>query len=390
MIVTSRRQWLKQAAWCVGGRGLVGATGLAVTPSCGGSATEEDEAYAPWSYPGDEARIEQLVAGAGLLASSPHNTQPWALTIQSGVVELRARLDRHLGAMDGLRRELYVGLGCAVENMVVAARALGRSANLTLLPAPADEALVARLELGDEVVPDARVLQLLEAIPRRHTHRGGYLDAPPAPGLEPALRGLMDDDAVELHVLQSPEAKASFREATIAATEAIIDDAAMSADSYAWYRHTREEIATHRDGTTLDATGSGALTRTLGKVFAKPDAATADDYWLEATRGRQTTGSAFVVLSSSSANTREEQLRVGRVYQRLHLWATHEGLAMQPLNQLAERQDREETEGLERRAGRVLEAIVTPARRAQMLFRVGYAWDPALPSPRRPLEWVLS
>lgn len=386
----SRRQFLKQAALLLTSRGLLGATGLAVVPACGAPATEADEAYAPWNYPGDETRLEHLIAGAGILASSPHNTQPWAFAIAPGVIELRARLDRNLGAMDSLRRELHIGLGCALENMVVAARAFGHAANVELLPDPGDEAFIARVELGGDVVPSDRDLALFDAIPDRHTNRGLYLDAPAAPELEDALRGLVDDVAVELHLVTSPEAKARFCEATIAATEAIIDDAEMSAASFAWYRHTRDEIATHRDGTTLDATGNGAMTRFFGKALAKPDAATADAYWLSATRERQTTGTAFVVLSSSAANTREDQLRVGRTYQRLHLWATHEGLAMQPLNQLAERQDREESEGLERQAGRVLDAVITPARRAQMLFRLGYAWDPALPSPRRPLTWVLS
>ena len=74
----------------------------------------------------------------------------------------------------------------------------------------------------------------------------------------------------------------------------------------------------------------------------------------------------------------------------MHLAATLEGLAMQPLNQLAERQDREEERGLPARFGGYLESVVGRGRRAQMIFRIGYAWDDAAKSPRRPLEWVLA
>ena len=250
-----------------------------------------------------------------------------------------------------------------------------------------DPALVARVELTPGA-PDRG--PLFDAIARRHTNRGAYADAPPSPGLESALRALVDEPAVSLHWLATPELRARFREQTVSATEAIVHDAEMSADSERWYRHSSEDIARDRDGTTLDATGNGAVTRTFGKALGRPSVDTANEYWLDATRGRQTTGSAFVILSSSRDSSRADQLRVGRIYQRLHLWATAQGLAMQPLNQLAERQDREESKALEPRFTRVLAELVGEDRRAQMLFRIGYPWDEAFASPRRPLAWVLA
>jgi hypothetical protein len=204
------------------------------------------------------------------------------------------------------------------------------------------------------------------------------------------LRALSDDPVVGLHVVSSPEDRARFREEIVRATEAIVADAEMLAASDAWYRHSADEIAANRDGVTLDATGNGALTRTFGKAFARPSAETAASYWLDSTRTSHTTGSAFVVLSTPAPSTREAELRVGRIYQRMHLAATLEGLAMQPLNQLAERQDREEERGLPARFGANLESVVGRGRRAQMIFRIGYAWDDAPKSPRRPLEWVLA
>jgi hypothetical protein len=77
------------------------------------------------------------------------------------------------------------------------------------------------------------------------------------------------------------------------------------------------------------------------------------------------------------------------VFQRLQLWATSQDLAMQPLNQMTEMQDREETNGLAPTFTNTLATLLgVPDRRAQMLFRIGYPWNAALQSPRRPLEWV--
>lgn len=365
----------------------VGASGLVSLPGCGVYRAESGEAYAPWSFPGGETVPERVAARAGLLAASPHNTQPWGLAIAPDAVEIRARLDRNLGAMDSLRRELHVGLGCCVENVAVAAAAVGRAPTVTLFPSPSDPALVARVALA----PAAPVASpLFDAIARRHTSRGAYVDGAALPGLEQALRGVAGDPRVGLRWLGSVAERARFRDETVAATRAICADAEMSTDSGRWYRHTEDEIAEHRDGPTLDATGAGAATRTVGKALARPSDDTMNEYWIAATEGRQTTGTAFVILHTSAENLREDQLRVGRVYQRLHLWATGQGLAMQPLNQLPERQDREETRGLPPRFGGALAELVGRDRRTQMAFRVGVSWDEPSASPRRPLEWVAS
>jgi hypothetical protein len=76
-------------------------------PGCGVYEAETGDAFGPWSFPGDERVPERVVARAALLASSPHNTQPWALGIEATKIELRARFDRNLGTMDGLLREMH-------------------------------------------------------------------------------------------------------------------------------------------------------------------------------------------------------------------------------------------------------------------------------------------
>ena len=131
--------------------------------------------------------------------------------------------------------------------------------------------------------------------------------------------------------------------------------------------------------------------RNLAKLLARPDARTAGEYWIESTRARQLSGFAFVVLSTPHSAGREAQLAVGRAYQRTHLWATANGLAMQPLNQLAERADREEILGLPSVARAAIAELLGDhsGDRAQMLFRIGVPWEDGLRSPRRPLDWAV-
>jgi hypothetical protein len=271
--------------------------------------------------------------------------------------------------------------------MVIAARASGRAPTVSLLPDASDASLVARVALTPADPLDE---PLFASIARRHTNRGRYAEAPAADALKSTLESLVTEPGVALHLFADGADKARFRQGTIDATNAIIADPDMSRDTNAWYRQSADDILQHRDGITIDCSGSGASTVFLGKVTGRPSDATANSYWLAATQGDQTTGSAFGILSSSIQSTRADQLRVGQVYQAMHLWAVGQGLAMQPLNQMAERQDREETQGLPLQSTALLEQLMGSAdRRAQMLFRIGYPWDDANPSPRRPIEWVL-
>ena len=78
------------------------------------------------------------------------------------------------------------------------------------------------------------------------------------------------------------------------------------------------------------------------------------------------------------------------INERAACWATANRLAMQPLNQMPERADREASLGLEPVFGNALSDLIgDPAWQALMPFRLGYAQREALPSPRRAVEDVL-
>jgi hypothetical protein len=373
----SRRHLLHVAA---------GAAAWVTVPGCNSYAPGScGEAYDAWAFPDDERRPEFLAVAAAILAASPHNTQPWLFRIEAERIDIFADFAKSLGAMDGLQREMYIGLGCALENLLIAARHHGKTPAFTLLPDESDVSLVATVNLTPGEPTEQ---ELYPALTERHTNRGRYVDDAPE-GLEAALRALITEPEVELTFLAEAAQKDQFRTETIEATRAIVADREMNEAGHAWWRHSCDDIDKQRDGVTMDATGQGATTRFLGKGFAAPDAETAGKYWLNSTEGDQTTAAAFVILSTPDRNDRAQQLAAGQAFQRLHLWATTQGLAVQPLNQLAERQDREEALGLEPRFTRVLEELLGAERGAQMLFRIGYAWDEAFASPRRPVEWVI-
>lgn len=348
-------------------------------------------AYEAWSAwpPKRDAGALSLVQAA-ILAASPHNTQPWLFHVHDAAIELAVDAERNLGTIDPLRREQWMGLGCALENMLVATTALGWKADVALTPDAGNPTLAARVTLSDGA---AKPSELFDAIPKRHTHRGPYdtgraLEDSLFPDMDKLVGDLPD---VAIRWLRTPADKARTGPQIVAATEAIIADHEQSADSARWFRMDWASLQKHRDGVTLDAAGLKPWLLATVKVLPTMSQAQNDAAWLDATRKVHVdTAGAFGIIVARDSRSSVQRLDGGRLWQRIHLWASARGLAMQPLNQMPERSDREATTGAEPRFSSVLADLVGDSSwKALMPFRLGYPEYPVFPSSRRPLESVL-
>ena len=82
-------------------------------------------------------------------------------------------------------------------------------------------------------------------------------------------------------------------------------------------------------------------------------------------------------------------LEAGRLWQRLHLWATARGLRAQPMNQLPEMVDREAQLGQAPATAEALAGLLgTTEWRPTFAFRMGHAERAPRPSPRRAITTV--
>ena len=356
----------------------------------------EGAAYAPWSgWAGSAADGIKRPLRAAILAANPHDTQPWFFATGENVITLFADRARHLGSFDPFRREMHLGLGAAVENLVLAARAGGYAARIT----PADGTL--SLSPADTPVPVARIVllpmpplrdALFDAIPNRHTNRGPYRgDQPVAAQTLARFADLVTDDAVRVVLVADPQARGELGALIVSATERIIGDPQMSADSARWFRTGRRDIAAHRDGVTADTAGLSPVLVAATKLLPDLDAASADKYWLSMTRETQVaTAPVLGMLLVRDRLDMRSAIAAGRAWQRLHLAATVAGLAAQPLNQPVECIDRDAMLGRTGDFGTALAGFTAaPGWEATFLFRLGVAERAAGPSPRRALEEVL-
>lgn len=350
--------------------------------------SEEGEAFLPWTFPGNEADPYLLSVWAATLAASPHNTQGWLFRIDSDVIEVYQDLDRSLEAMDPIGREMTIGVGCALENLAIAAQANGLQPELTYLPSPGDPAFIARL---DTTVGSPERVQLYDEIPRRRCNRARYGDfALPREAHAEMLELTENEPSVELILITGGDRWSIFQQETIEATRVIIDDQEMLEANDPWRRESEESLEQQRDGLTVDATTREGFYRVMGKAGGRLDLDKWASYWLDATEVQVEAASAFALLATPSLDDLEELVRCGRLFQRLSLWATRNGIAVHPLNQVPELRDREVQLGGGTRFGDVLNELAeTSELHVQMCVRLGYAWETTLMSPRRPVEWVL-
>src|ERR1700761_4651323 len=95
----------------------------------------EGPAYEPWKdWRGNSSEGPLALIRAAILAASPHNTQPWRFRVDGSCVELYIDPKRNVGALDPFLREEHIGMGCALENLMLAAKANGYAATTTLMP----------------------------------------------------------------------------------------------------------------------------------------------------------------------------------------------------------------------------------------------------------------
>lgn len=364
--ILSRRNFLK----------IAGAAGVAAV---GGYALYT---YTPWLNAENQAQkiwkpfeggsststeMQELVRYA-TLAANGHNTQPWLFAITDSAIEIHPDYTRRLSVVDPHDRELWISLGCALENMLIAARVTGYATEVTY----PDTNDFIRIDLTKDT---PQTSQLFDAILLRQNTRSEYdsqlvkttdLDQVQAVRLEPG---------VALHFVTNPNDLETVLEYVSQgnlnqyANEAFIDELIY------WLRFNKREALASLDGLYSRCSGNPEVPRWLGQMFVsggKPQQqADADAKKLRSSSG--------AVVIASTTDDKSSWVRTGQVYERLALTMTSLDIKSAFLNQPIE---------VTELRSQFQSAMGLGTALPQLLVRFGYV-DEMPRSLRRPVEQVL-
>ncbi|MFD7825987.1 Acg family FMN-binding oxidoreductase [Kitasatospora sp. NPDC059803] len=310
-----------------------------------------------------------LLAEAGGLAPSLHNSQPWRFRPTSDRLglEVHADLSRAVQAADPDLRALHISIGAALFNLRVAAARLGREAAVRLLPSGEGAQPCAVLDLSTQ----ARTRQpfgadLYPAIAGRHSSRQPFTNRDVPEALIADLISAGRDEGVTLTVLEEDGVRRVLA-LTSEAEAAMAADVTREAETRRWLR-----LEPSYDGIPLAALGShdrDARVPMRGFAGHPPR---------HATPAERFEALPQLATLTTHLDGQADWLRTGQAMERVWLLATDHGLRASVLHQAVEIPDTR---------WRLRDTDEGPGY-VQLVLRLGYG-PPGVASPRRRVEDIL-
>lgn len=347
-----------------GGIGFAGAHAMS-------SAGDYDRLLKEQTRPlADEPDTAELVRYATLAANS-HNTQAWRFRADAEGVDILPDPGRRTPVVDPDDHHLYTSMGCAAENLSIAARARGRSGEIRFLAdGEAGRLRVALAQAPREEAPHFNAIPLRQCT--RATYDGSAVGNPVIARLEASARL----EGVEPVVVMDAARRDRILELLLSGNAAQLGDPAFVRELKSWLRFNERAAAAMRDGLFSAASGNPRLPSWIGPtmydLFVTPEGENAK-------LAEHVRSSSGLLAFIAPRNDKPGWTAVGRACQRFALQATLEGLKHAFVNQAVE------VPGLRRELASLLGA---GERRPSLLVRFGFG--PPMPrSLRRNVQDVL-
>jgi hypothetical protein len=366
LTMMTRRQLLRAAAAAAIFPGIA-----ATSAGCSGTDRSEEQSLlirGPLMGSGQPRDVLRDLVRCATLAANGHNTQPWRFHLEAERISISPDFSRRTPAVDPDDHHLWVSLGCAVENMVQAAGAAGKHADVEF----ADQAIHISL-----ITYQSRRSPLLEAIFRRQCTRADYDGRPLPTEAMHRLASTVAEDGIELRLLTERAQIEAVLEYVTAGNSAQMRDPAFVSELKHWIRFNGEQALESGDGLFTRSSGNPESPSWLG-------AAMLGLFFNEKSENAkyvsQIRSSAGVAILTGARSDPASWINVGRAYERLALTMTMLGIRNAFVNQPVE---------VPAVRGQFAGWLGAPTRRPDLVFRFGTG--PLLPySLRRPVDHVIS
>jgi len=292
--------------------------------SAGAAGMTYDEAVKTSRAPLRSAPRDRELVRFATLAANSHNTQPWIFSARGDEIAIAPDFRRRCPAVDPDDHHLFISLGCAAENLILAASALGWRASSVV----DGERIVIALE---EAPPAASALA--DAIAVRQCTRAVFDGRPAAPEILHQLETACREPGVAAIVMTDRGAIKKVTDYVLEGNSAQMRDQAFMRELVSWMRFNETDALATMDGLFSRVSGNPSLpawvARPLLKLFFTEDG--------ENKKYRdELDSSAGVVVLAADRSDKAHWVAVGRACQRFGLQATALGLKYSFINQPVE------------------------------------------------------
>lgn len=310
------------------------------------------------------------IASYASKAPSGHNTQPWKFHITDSTITVLPNLEVALPVVDRNNRELFISLGCAVENLCIAASYLGYTTHVIECSI---KAIIIELRKNDLTIEDS----LFHQIEKRQTNRNIYNGNKISDEILQQLQSIPKENGVQFYFTKigMPFAD-TITEYIMKGNEIQMADIAFKNELLSWMRFNKKQVEATHNGLSYLVFGNlplpEILARPIFSLFLKPNVQNKSD------RKKIDSSSHFVVYTTQQ-DTFKEWINLGRTLQRFLLKATEIGISYAFLNQPCE---------VAALASDLREKLPVNKEYPTLIIRIGYAKQ--IPySPRKEIETLL-
>lgn len=310
------------------------------------------------------------IASYASKAPSGHNTQPWKFHITDDTITVIPNFEVALPVVDGNNRELFISLGCVVENLCIAASHFGYT---THIKECSIEAIILVLTKNNLTIKDP----LFHQIEKRQTTRTIYNGNKISDGILQQLQSVPKENGVQFYFTEIGTPLADTITGYIMkGNEIQMADIAFKYELLSWMRFNKKQVEATHDGLSYLVFGNpplpGILARPIVSLFLNPKVQNKSD------RKKIDSSSHFVVCTTQQ-DTIKEWINLGRTLQRFLLKATEIGISYAFLNQPCE---------VAALASDLQEKSPLNKEYPTLIMRIGYT-TPIPYSPRKEIEALL-
>jgi hypothetical protein len=305
-------------------------------------------------------------------APSGHNTQPWKFMVNENQIILKPDYSKRLKVVDPDDHELFISLGCALENLTLSAKAHNISPKVDMNFKDGYDEIVVDLTESKNIQKD----NLYDFISSRQTTRSEYKATPISKEILDQLTDLEECDDVQIMLFTHKQQIEGLTPYIIEGSNLQFANKEFVEELVSWCRFSKKAAQEKGDGLWSASMGFPNMPKSIGSFVMKNFVSAKSEAKRWANLIEKSAGFALFVVKE---NTKSNWVELGRRFQRFALKSAQLNIRHAHVNMPCEEIEVRKKMMAEFKLG---------TRHPLLLIRFGYA-DTMPYSLRRPIEDVI-